>query len=109
MDGSWHRRVITRLVECKANGYRFEQAWHETLRLDPPWGRDRDPVTPALFDETGNVPETSTMFFKRVAEDAWYDRVGQPGSGRGPALRHFRVDLLMAEDESSPVYVRRAA
>lgn len=105
---SWQSRVVDVLCRYRHSGYTFEQAWAEALLKHPPRGRDAGAPVPRLFDDSGSS-ETANEFFRRVARNAWHDEVGAKGSGNGPALRHFRVDLLRSLDDETPVYVKRTA
>ena len=105
---SWQNKVIGYLVELRAQGYTFQDAWAKAMVRHPPRGRDAGESVPRLFDEDGDA-ETVHAFFRRVASNAWHDRVDAPGSGNGPRLRHFRPEMLVAVDEQEPVYVRRTA
>jgi hypothetical protein len=100
----WTSLVVDRLIELRANGYPFDRAWTEAMRRYPPRGRDMG--SPRLFEEDGRAVDGLVPFLKRVAEDAYNDTQGPVASGNGPALRHFRVDMVRSVDESGPA--RRA-
>jgi hypothetical protein len=107
---SWQQVVVGRLIELRAqDGPDFERHWTATLKLYPPTGRDVGPARPTLFDEQGRAAHTLIGFFKRVCDNAYHDRVGPKGSGNGPALRHFRADILHALDDSGPTHKTRRA
>jgi hypothetical protein len=57
----WTLQVRDELVELKAQGLEFDEAWTRARRKFPPRG-----IRPQLGDEV--------EFFKRVCEDAWLDR-----------------------------------
>jgi hypothetical protein len=106
MAASWAADVVDRLIELRADGYPFARAWREALRLHPYDGGGVGSGTPRLFDETGRAPETMVSFFRRACENAYHDVRGPVGDGNGPAIRHFRVDMVRSVDESGPA--RRA-
>jgi hypothetical protein len=104
MAASWAADVVDHLIGLRADGIPFEKAWTLTMRLHPPRGRDMG--SPRLFEEDGRAVDGLVPFLKRVAEDAYNDTQGPVASGNGPALRHFRVDMVRSVDESGPA--RRA-
>jgi hypothetical protein len=103
---TWASDVVDRLIELRADGYDFDRAWTAALRLYPPHGRDLGAVTPRLFEEDNRAADGLVSFFRRACEAAYNDVRGPAGSGNGPAIRHFRVEMVRAVDDSGPA--RRA-
>jgi hypothetical protein len=107
MAASWAADVVDHLIVLRADGYDFERAWTMAMRLHPPRGRDLGvPAAPRLFDETNRPVDGLVPFFRQVCENAYHDVRGPVGDGNGPAIRHFRVDMVRSVDESGPA--RRA-
>lgn len=52
-----------------------------------------------LFNDEGDPHDDYLVWFKRVALDAYNGAAGPVGSGNGPALRHFRPDMLADVEE----------
>jgi hypothetical protein len=63
--------------------------------------------SPRLFEEDGRAADGIVPFLKRVCDEAWHDTQGPVESGNGPALRHFRVDMVRSLDESKPAHKGR--
>lgn len=105
----WAALVVDHLVQRRSEGWTFERAWQDALVWLPARGADASAATPRLFEEDGSRPDTIVAFHKRVCENAWHDRVDKPGSGNGPKLRHFRVELLRDLDMSTRAGKRTGA
>jgi hypothetical protein len=74
--------MLAELIQLKATGMTFEQAWAAALRRYPTHGftrKDRN---------RREDSEQSTEWLYRVCADAWY--------GRRPALAAFTIDLVAA-------------
>lgn len=108
---SWAADVSGHLVGLKLRhpGMEYEEAWRLALRAHPARGRDAGAATPRLFEEDGSRSDTVVAFTRRVCEHAWLNVVGVPGSGDGPSLRFFRVELLRDMDESTRAVKRTGA
>lgn len=107
---SWYGIVVCRLIELRAEeGPMFERHWGMAMKLYPPRGGVADVATPRLFDEDGRRPDTVLSFFKRVAQSAYYNERGKPGTGIGPALGYFRAEMVRPLDESAPAKVGRVS
>jgi hypothetical protein len=105
---TWASDVVDRLIELRAaEGPDFDRHWALAMRLHPARGRDMGEVAPRLI-EGDNKPADSPMvsFFRRVCEAAYNDVHGPAGSGNGPAIRYFTVEMVRAVDDSGPA--RRA-
>jgi hypothetical protein len=89
------------LVELRADGFTFDEAWRMTMRLIPPRGHDLGGPR-CLFDEQGQPTQTQTEFFRKVCENAFHRVSDAPGSGNGPALQFFRPEMLRDLDFSTP-------
>lgn len=106
MTTLWQQQVIAYLATCKRDAIPSQEAWAKAMIACPPRARGVDPAR--LFDEA--KPDYLLAFFKRVALAAYDDTQGLPGSGQGPAIRHFQVGMLRDLDSSGPARrVRRAA
>jgi hypothetical protein len=99
---NWHRAVVDRLIWHRSSGLAFREAWSRTMFEFPPRDRLLGEVTPRLFDERCEAPESQLAFFKRACESAYHHEVGKNGSGVGPALRSFRPEMLRDLDLSGP-------
>jgi hypothetical protein len=112
---AWTVAVVAHLTRSKRLGVAFDVAWQDAMAADPPEGGR--PVASTLFDDEGEPhgamsPETRAMvaFQRRILGAAYEDTVGPVLSGNGPALRHFRPEMLRDLDSSAPARkLRRAA
>jgi hypothetical protein len=94
---SWAGLVVERLAELRAaEGPNFDRHFAMALQAYP--ARGEGVSTPRLFEEDGRPAEGLVTFLRRVAEDAYYDVRGQPGSGNGPRIRDFRVEMVREVD-----------
>lgn len=96
---SWQRRAVIRMIELRAEGHGFETAFTAALAAHPPTARDDGGYTPQLFNSGGQ--ETVVGAFRRYCRDAWDGVTGPPGSGNGPALKHFTPGMLGETDYST--------
>lgn len=105
---SWAARIADTLIELREDGVDdFDEAFDLALKRWPFAGRDAGDAIQPLFDERGRgtTGENDGLvpFTRRVMRDAWTGEFGPPGSGRGPAIFHFRPEMtLLAVDESAP-------
>lgn len=93
---SWTNRCVESMLECKAAGLVFEEAWRLTLQQNPPMRRDLGPREPTLFEEDG---PSVVEFLRDACADAWF--------GRRPKLAHLgkvllERDTLLLDDHSTP-------
>lgn len=103
MAATWAARVVNTLIELRADGYSFDRAWSMAQRQHPPRGKDdAAPSVPNLFDEDGRAIDGVVSFFRRACENAWHDVRGPAESGNGPAIRHFRLEMVREVDDASP-------
>lgn len=106
----WSAQVAGHLLDSKRRGLPWPEAKRLAAAMYPPRGRDAGDATPRLFAEDGRAPDTVVSFFWRVARNAYDDVTGPPLSGNGPALQHFKPDMLRDLDSSEPARkYRRAA
>jgi hypothetical protein len=99
-------RSLTSAQHDYNSATRSTGAWTAALRLYPAHGRDLGAITPRLFEEDGRAADGLVSFFRRACENAYHDVRGPAGSGNGPAIRHFTVEMVRAVDDSGPA--RRA-
>jgi hypothetical protein len=100
---SWQAEIVQHLRRSKARGLPFDTAWNAAQRDIVIPGRDEDAGT--LFNVHGEDSrfDTTAAFFKRACCHAYEDRVGAVGSGDGPALRHFSVEMMDGDVRLEPV------
>lgn len=97
---TWESSVVEHLAKLRAaEGPQFDHHWRMTLRLFPSRGWGGGQAT--LFDEDGTVAVSALAFFRKACAAAYYDERGVAGSGNGPAIRHFRLDMIRDTDSSS--------
>lgn len=103
----WPAAMVAHLQRSQRLGVAFEAAWLAALRANIPDGKGS---AETLFDERGEPHDTAVAFLKRVTRDAYNGVTGPIGSGRGPALRSFRPEMLRELDSSEPARrIRRLA
>lgn len=113
---AWVHDITDCLARLKASGnYRLDshgytQAWNEAMRCYRPTLRDQGEREPRLFDTKAGDQDPGVVEFTRmVCELAWLGEVGEPGSGNGPALRHWRHEFVRLEDQEPIVGLTRQA
>lgn len=104
-DQTWQGILVDRLITLRAEGYTFATAWSAAIHEAP----IRNDCSGRLFDETGQPSETVVMFFRRACESAWHGERGPAGSGQGPALGHFRAEMVRPLDGSGPAKMARVS
>lgn len=118
-DERWRSAIIAHMASSKTAGWSHDYAQREALKVYPA-PREHTRVRgeaqlslvpdategPVDYDELGMA-----KFFLTCCKHAYMDMVGEPGSGDGPALRHFRMTLAEEVDETAPARgrSRRAA
>ncbi len=80
---TWQQRAVESLRLSKDEGRSWRQA--RVLAAAAVKIPAKDSAASSLFDQQ----HTGEAFFWRVAENAYLDVKGPPGSGNGPALRFF--------------------
>jgi hypothetical protein len=92
MAVSWQQKAVEVLLDCKREGVPWPDAQKQASAVVRAWVPDKDQIASSLFDQQN----TQAAFFWRVAESAYLDVRGEPGSGDGPAIAWFGTG--MAED-----------
>lgn len=87
----WQARVVDRLIDAKRSGETdFDCAWRSAIGRAIIPASDDGGYNPTLF----GGEETIVGFFRRACEAAWDDTHDEPGSGNGPRVKEFRIELL---------------
>lgn len=83
---SWEQQIVGCLTGHRRLGRSFDVAWALAIRTYP--YKARGVMAPTrLFEEDGQRAEPFPDFFRRACENAYEDRIGEVGSGNGPARR----------------------